>query len=203
VLARPPVSDPGTRMAYSNFGYAIVGAIAEGATRQAWEDMMRQMLFEPLGMTTAGFGSPGLTQPWGHTPNGCQPVAPGPEADNPQVIGPAGTVHCSMSDWALYASLHLRGAQGETGLLLKPESFGHLHRDRYRQRYAMGWAVLEPEWARGPALLHDGSNTMWYAVIGIAPARNAAILAAANCGPEAGARASADTVSALIARFIS
>lgn len=203
VLARPPASDPGTRMAYSNFGYAIAGAMAEQATRQSWEDMMRQMLFRPLGMNSAGFGPPGLAQPWGHRPDGCQPVTPGPEADNPQVIGPAGTVHCSMGDWALYASLHLRGARGEAGLLLRPESFEQLHSDRYRQRYAMGWAVLEPEWARGPALFHDGSNTMWFAVIGIAPARNAAMLAASNCGSEAGARACGDTVNALIARFIS
>ncbi|MGH9509935.1 MAG: serine hydrolase domain-containing protein, partial [Terriglobales bacterium] len=202
VLAQPPVAQPGARMAYSNYNYAIAGAMAEQATGQAWEDMMRQMLFGPLGMTIAGFGSPGLAQPWGHTPAGCQPVTPGPQADNPPVIGPAGAVHCSMSDWAAYASLHLRGAQGESGLLLKQESFQQLHGDGFRQEYAMGWAVVQRPWAGGMALFHGGSNTMWFAVIWIAPARNAAMMAATNCGSQDGFQACDAAVGAMFGRFV-
>jgi CubicO group peptidase (beta-lactamase class C family) len=203
VLSRPPVAEPGARIAYSNFGYAIAGAFAEQATRRPWEELMQEMLFKPLGMTSVGFGAPGAGHPWGHTQTGCQPVEPGPQADNPSVTGPAGTVHCSMSDWARYASLHLQGARGEPGLLLKPESFEHLHRDRYQQQYAMGWIVAEPDWARGPALLHAGSNTMWFAVIAIAPARSAAILAATNCGSDGSRDACTNILQSLIRRYLS
>ena len=31
------------------------------------------------------------------------PVDPGPGADNPVAIGPAGIVHCSIGDWAKFA----------------------------------------------------------------------------------------------------
>ncbi len=203
LLRRPPAAEPGARFAYSNFGYTIAGAIAEQATRQAWEESIRQMLFLPLDMATAGFGSPGLAQPWGHTPDGCQPVTPGPQADNPAVLGPAGRVHCSMSDWARYASLHLRGAQGDSGLLLKPESFQQLHRDGFRQEYALGWGIAQRPWTGGAALVHAGSNAMWFAVIWIAPVRNAAFLAATNCGSDGGFRALDAAVGTMIARFLS
>lgn len=203
ILGRPPATEPGSRFAYSNFGYTIAGAIVEQATRQAWEDSMRQMLFQPLGMASAGFGSPGLAQPWGHRPNGCQPITPGPDADNPAVLGPAGRVHCSMSDWARYASLHLRGARGESGLLLKPETFQQLHRDGFGQEYALGWGIAQRPWTRGVALAHAGSNTMWFAVIWIAPARNAGLLAATNCGSDEASRASEAAIGAMIGRFLS
>lgn len=65
VLGRPPVAEAGTRMLYSNYGYTIAGAFAEQVTGQDWERLLRQVLFQPLGMTSAGFGPPGLAQPWG------------------------------------------------------------------------------------------------------------------------------------------
>ncbi len=202
VLSRAPVVEPGSRMLYSNYGYTIVGAFAEQVTGQEWESLTRQMLFQPLGMGSAGFGPPGLAQPWGHTRADCQPVAPGPDADNPPVIGPAGTVHCSMGDWARYAALHLRGAQGEAGLLLKPESFQRLQTDEYKQGYALGWAVAQRNWAGGVALNHTGSNTLWYADLWIAFAKNVAFLAASNCGSESGFRACDSAVAALIRKYL-
>ncbi|MDQ7841359.1 MAG: serine hydrolase domain-containing protein [bacterium] len=203
VLSRAPVAEPGSRMAYSNFGYTIAGAFAEQVTGQRWEDLMHRMLFSPLGMTIVGFGAPGLAQPWGHKPTGCHPVAPGPDADNPPVIGPAGTVHCSMGGWARYAALHLRGALGEPGLLVGTDSFERLHRDEFGQGYALGWSVVRRGWAGGTALTHAGTNGFWYAFVWLAPARNAAFLAATNCGPEVGLRACDAAVAAMIRKYLS
>ncbi|MGQ9525494.1 MAG: serine hydrolase domain-containing protein [Armatimonadota bacterium] len=182
ILTREPAYTPGERMVYSNFGYAIAGAIVEQAVGRPWENLMREYLFEPLGMATAGFGPP--RKVWGHrhVDAECQPVQPGPFADNPPAIGPAGSVHCSIADWAKFAALHLRGARGDTGLLLKPQSFQLLHTDRFRQGYALGWSTAERSWAHGITLSHTGSNTMWFAAIFIAPKRGTAFLACANCG---------------------
>jgi len=30
-------------------------------------------------------------------------------ADNPPIVGPAGTVHATLGDWAKYVQLHLKG----------------------------------------------------------------------------------------------
>ena len=93
---------------------------------------MQERIFRALGMTSAGFGAPGgpgsTDQPWGHAENTLRPVPPGPNADNVPVIGPAGTLHCTLADWGKFAALHGRGARGDAGLLLRPETFQQLHR---------------------------------------------------------------------------
>jgi CubicO group peptidase (beta-lactamase class C family) len=203
VLAHAPVTEPGTNMVYTNFGYVIAGAFAERVTGLPWETLMRDMLFEPLGMGTAGFGPTEGNEPWGHADDeGCHAVEPGPDADNPPIIGPAATVHASMGDWGRYARLHLRGARGESGLLLKPETFRQLHREWFDQGYALGWAVHASDIARGRALTHAGANNLWYAEIWMAPQRDAVFMAATNCGSLGGLRACSASLNAMIRRYL-
>ncbi|MBI4563108.1 MAG: beta-lactamase family protein [Planctomycetes bacterium] len=200
VLKKEPIAAPGTTFLYSNAGYALAGAMAEKTTGQAWEDLLRKRLFEPLGMTSAGFGAPGapdkLDQPRGHKPNG-EPVEPGPQADNPPALSPAGTVHCSIGDWAKFVALHLRVGKG-TPALLKPGSFAALHHPPEGADYAMGWIATPREWAGGEALTHAGSNTMWFAVVWMAPKKDVAVLIATNSGEEKAAGACDAAASALI-----
>ena len=190
VLERPPATPPGSKMLYSNFGYMVAGAMAEQATGKSWEELMRLWLFEPLRMQRVGFGAPGSTgerpdQPRGHLGSSCTPVEPGTLfADNPPVLGPAGTVHCSLRDWARFVRLHLQLARGKASVFLKAETAAKLHADPYKQGYAMGWGVAQPEWAKGTLLIHAGSNSMWYAIAAVAPGLDRAWLIVANCGSE-------------------
>jgi CubicO group peptidase (beta-lactamase class C family) len=192
-----PPHRPGTKFEYSNVGYAFAGLLAEQTSGKSWEDLMREGLFQPLGMKTAGFGPPGakdtIDQPWGHTAEG-KPS----QTDNAPPIGPAGTVHCSLPDWAKFVALHLQGAQGKAGFL-KPETFRTLHTPPpVNEAYAFGWGAVERPWAGGRALMHSGSNTMWYATVWIAPQRNFATLVAINQGGDAAAKASDEASGALI-----
>jgi CubicO group peptidase (beta-lactamase class C family) len=189
ILARTPEAKPGTKFIYSNQGYTIAGVMLEKATGKTWEDLLRSRLFEPLGMTTAGFGAPAavgkVDQPWGHTKkmfSDSEPVPPGPAADNPLAISPEGAVHCSIGDLAKYAAFHMAGERGESKLL-KPESFNKLHTAvADNDDYALGWRVLKRSWANGRALMHNGSNTMFYVVVWMAPEKNCAVIVAANIG---------------------
>lgn len=182
VTSKPPEAPPGTKYIYSNAGYAIAGYMAEKVTGKSWESLVRDKIFRPLGMTTAGFGPPGKLakndQPRGHKADG-SPVEPGPEADNPVAIGPAGIVHCSIGDWAKFAAANLPSAKTK---LVKPETLEKLHAPAPGDPpYAMGWIIAEGQpWAGGPALTHAGSNTMWYAVAWLAPAKDFAVLVACN-----------------------
>jgi len=202
-LARPAAQEPGKGYAYSNAGFAIAGAMAEAATGESYESLMRSMLFQPLGMTSAGFGAPEAGQPLGHDPilGMYTPVKPGPRADNPQVIAPAGTVHCSVEDWARYAHLHLSAARG-TSIMLTADSFEVLHSDPYKQDYGFGWAVMNEDWGGGPVLAHDGSNGRWYAVIVIAPKRDIAILVATNAADGTAQSACREAITAIRKRFL-
>jgi CubicO group peptidase (beta-lactamase class C family) len=186
VLARPPENRPGTMFLYANAGYTVVGVMIERREQKAWEDLLRERLFEPLGMKSAGFGvpaSPGqIDQPWGHVLRDGKlvPIAPGPSADNPAAIGPGGTVHCSIGDLAEFARLHLEGAKGNARLL-KRESFRRLHTARVGD-YALGWGTGHRPWAKGRTLNHMGSNTMNTAIIWIAPEIDFAMVIACNQG---------------------
>ncbi|HVK09197.1 MAG TPA: serine hydrolase domain-containing protein [Gemmataceae bacterium] len=188
VLQGDPGTPLGTQYAYSNCGYAIAGAMCERVTGRPWEGLMRELIFDPLGMTSAGYGPPGtaaVDQPWGHRLGfwigQWTPMPPGPKADNPAVIGPAGGVHCSLADWAKFVALHAGGADGD-GSFLPTDTFRVLHSPTLGGDYAFGWSVLERDWGGGKVLMHNGSNTMWMCVVWLAPRRGLALLAATNLG---------------------
>ncbi len=179
----------GTKFLYSNQGYNVAGVMLERRGGESWEKMLRTMLFEPLGMASAGFGAPGsmdaVDQPWGHSGTGRkpEPVPPGPAADNPPAIGPAGTVHCSIRDLAKYAAFH--AAEGRSGpTLLQPASFKKLHTRAPKEDYALGWVVQKRTWGGGDVFMHTGSNTMWYCALWVAPGQNSAFVAATNIASE-------------------
>jgi CubicO group peptidase (beta-lactamase class C family) len=198
VTSKPPEAPPSEKFIYSNAGFSIAGHMAEKVTGESWEDLMREKIFRPLGMTTAGFGPPGTRakndQPRGHQADG-SPVEPGPGADNPVAIGPAGIVHCSIGDWAKFVAANLSSAKTK---VVKPETLEKLHAPAAGEpKYAMGWIIAEGQpWAGGPALTHAGSNTMWFAVAWLAPRKDFAVVVACN---QANDKACNDAVLALIA----
>jgi len=207
ILAQEPAVQPGTAFRYSNAGYAVLGAACEVAADAPWEDLMRRHLFEPLGMTTAGFGAMGsagkIAQPWQHKVfDGKEtPLEPGPLIDNPPAIGPAGTVHCSLRDWAAFVEAHLDGARGRPTPLAVTD-WKRLHAPPFGDDYALGWGVVERGWAGGTALTHAGSNGMNYAVVWLAPKVDFAVLAATNTGADAAPKACDDVAAAMVRRFV-
>jgi len=194
-------ADPGTKYLYSNLGYVIAGAMAEKAADTAWEDLMKTLLFEPLGMTGAGFGglgTPGqIDQPWPHGEDGRPVEKNGPDTDNPPVMGPAGTVHLTLADWGKFVADMLRGLGGEKALL-RPETYQKLRTPPFGGDYALGWLTVERDWGGGTVLTHSGSNTMNYAVVWIAPARGFAVLVVCNRGGQAAFKACDEAASKLI-----
>ncbi|MBL9172593.1 MAG: beta-lactamase family protein [Verrucomicrobiales bacterium] len=207
-----PVHTPGTAYEYSNAGFALAGHMLETATGKPWETLMTENLFQPLGMTSAGFGAPGkpgqLNQPWGHQRLGDRnvPIEPGPSADNPPAIGPAGTMHGSLLDLSQYAAFHLRGHRADTPMLTR-EAMVRLHTAvPGNEGYGGGWIVTTRPWANGLVLTHSGSNRQWYSVLWLAPERQFAVAATCNVaapsGPNPGAAATEQVVSTLIRTFL-
>ena len=48
--AQPLQSAPGTRYAYSNFGYCVLGRVIEAVSGQSYADFVRQHVWAPLGL---------------------------------------------------------------------------------------------------------------------------------------------------------
>ncbi len=207
ILANEPEEPPGTHWIYSDSGYAIVGAMLERVTGESWEDMLRKRLFVPLDLKSAGFGEPAtpgkIDQPWGHRGEEppFKPIPPGPAADNPPAIGPAATVHMSITDFARYAAWHVAGERG-TGTLLTPETFKKLHSaPPGAHRYAMGWVPMKRKWAGGTALMHNGENEMFYAVMWLGPSQDTCFVATCNADGPAAEEACDDAIAMMINSF--
>lgn len=206
VIAVPTATPPGSAYEYSNVGYTIAGHMAEQVAGLDYEQLVTRDLFEPLAITTAGFGAPGvpnlISQPRGHLEIGLA-IEPGPAGDNPLGIAPAGTIHMAIEDWAKFIALHVAGekrgwtsAAGET--LLPVEAFAKLHTAPEGGDYGCGWVVTKRPWAGGKALTHSGSNTMWYCTTWLAPERGFAFLVATNQGGAKAAKGCDAAIGALL-----
>jgi len=200
-LAMLPASQAGD-FEYSNLGFIIAGGIAEARTGKAWEDLIREEVFAPLGIVNAGFGAPGTSgefdQPCGHveTAGALTPLDPAdPESDNPPALGPAGTINIALADWLLFAQDQLDGVHGR-GRLLKAETYRKLHTP-VSGNSALGWgAKLGPDGE--PLILgHSGSNGSWFAVVRVMPGHDMVFLIATNAGNDAASEAVGEIVKAL------
>jgi CubicO group peptidase (beta-lactamase class C family) len=197
-LTTPPATPIGS-YSYSNVSFVMLGAIVEAKTGKSWEDVIKQQIFEPLHMTTAGFGPPGtkgeIDEPWGHVlKNGAMVPS---QSDNAPVLGPAGTVHCSIEDWSKFIAEILRSTQGRP-TLVQSATFRRLITPINGQEYAGGWNIGQRSWAGGEALNHEGSNTYWCCNVWIAPSNNFALLIATNFGTEPVSKAVDDGIAAMI-----
>jgi CubicO group peptidase (beta-lactamase class C family) len=173
---------------YTNAGYIIAGAMMETLSGSSWESLIADQLFGPLAMNETGFGAPGtegqVDEPWGHRflNGGLTPIPPGPAADNPAAIGPAGTVHASLEDLARYMQSHINGERGIPGPVTAA-TFQFLHSPSGGWPYGMGWNVDDSdEGTMGPTLQHGGSNDRWFARIALAPGLDIGLLIVTNAG---------------------
>ena len=204
VFQMEPETPPMSRAKYANLNFVVAGGMLEQATDTPWQDLIRKQLFDPLGMASAGFGPPALgaetKQPWGHDAQGIAIPPTGDAADNPPVLGPAGTVHCSLNDLAKYYSFHLRKGTSQKGQrLIAADAFDTLHGlDQDEDQWGYGWVKAERPWAGGIALHHAGTNTMFYAVVWLAPARDFGVAVVTNQGGDNAAKATDVVAGSLV-----
>jgi CubicO group peptidase (beta-lactamase class C family) len=191
-LSRPPGIPPDTKYWYSNVGYVLAGAVLEQLTGRAWEELMRERLFQPLGISTGGFGPPGIAdkteQAWGHSPVLGKPLDPrSPAAELPLFYGPAGLAHMTVTDWAKFIALHLRGDPANPhcqAALLKLDTFAEMHAVAPATTskgwvirglnflatgdaapavtYCAGWFISTASWAKGTQP-GDTGRRLWHA----------------------------------------
>lgn len=184
-LTTAPIGPKEATFSYANNGFIVAGTMLEAKLDKPWEELIQTHVFAPLELASAGFGAPGkkgeLTQPAGHAFDGkahmVMRVGEG-VTDNPQVLGPAGTVHMSFGDVLKYLGAHVDGP------FLKPDTRRTLHTPPFGGEYAMGWMVRP-----GGELWHNGSNTLWYAEVLLNPVTGLAAVAAGNEATPAAAAA--------------
>lgn len=180
-LQDAPVGRAG-RFSYSNTGFLIAASMAETASKETYESLMRDEVFTPLGMTSAGFGRPPIGQPAGHR----QGRIAVPRDVNPDFFAPAGNIYLSLEDWARFCMDQLRGANGK-GALLKPQTYSVTQSPPPGAPVSMGWFVRDSiAGLPGPVYYHEGSDGAWFAVVALFPASGSGVLAVTNGGKDMG-----------------
>ena len=102
MLSRPLDFDPGTRYAYSNFGYCVLGRVIEKVSGQPYEQFVREKILAPIGVkqmcigaTLDGRQAPGEVRHYTSGNDMAQNVFPGgPE----KVPWPYGGFHLEAMD---------------------------------------------------------------------------------------------------------
>jgi CubicO group peptidase (beta-lactamase class C family) len=217
---QPLQSKPGTRFAYANMNYVVAAAMIERVGGKTWEELIRERVFAPLELRSAGLGPQAslgkIDAPLGHRVIGKKARAflAGPGGDNPAILGPAGTAHMSVLDFARWAGWNAgRGKRGPA--LVRPATLKKLHtpiiempekKDAApgtpaRGKYGLGWAEMLVEWAPAPLLYHGGSNGMNLAHIWIDPKSDFAMVMVTNIGGAKADRALFALAPGLYARF--
>lgn len=206
VLNDAPVFKPNSKSNYSNVGIVLVGHALELNFSKQYEELIKDELFNSLGMDTCGFGAAGsstiVDQPRGHViyEGKLYSVPPTPTADNPDAVAPAGKVHCSLADWGKYIANHLKGTHSGTKYLGRA-SYKKLHTPLKNDIYGLGWLELEAPWDKNKkAIFHNGSNTMNYAEMWFSSEDNIGIGVVTNIGNADGQKAVRDAVTKVLKR---
>lgn len=106
-------SEPGTRFAYSNLGYALLGRAIEVTAGQPYRRVVEQRLLEPLGLTATGFDE--TVQAAGGVVTGHRRHAGGWEPlpfSGPGAFSPIGGLFSTVADIASWARWLARAFDG-------------------------------------------------------------------------------------------
>ncbi len=194
----------GSKFDYSNLGYVIAGAMVERVGKESWEELVEARIFKPLHLKTAGFGPQSslgkVDAPLGHTlVNGkATAMLAGPNGDNPVIIGPAGTIHMSVMDFATWVAWH--AGEGKRGpALVSAETLKKMHTPFVSTGsregaapgtpktggYGLGWGSFQETWAAAPSVTHTGSNNMNLATAMFWPGTDFGFVMMTNVGGQA------------------
>jgi CubicO group peptidase (beta-lactamase class C family) len=188
ILEQAPVAPPGTKLEYSNGGYAVLGHIVERATNDDYRGLMKREVFAPLGMTSTDFGWPieiASASPRGHGPgpNGIEPAP----ADYrlPPHLDPAGNVSATLADLARFLQAHMAALKG-SDKFLKPTTAKQLHQipeaGADGRGYASGWSIATVPMV-GTRHGHNGSAGTFYAEVAFVPERDVVAAVVTNAAP--------------------
>lgn len=193
---------PGERFVYSNAGYVVLGAMLERLDGRPIELQMRDRLFHPLGMDSAGFGAPSIDergQPIGHVvKDGEQVPYLDPTPAIPLFLTPAGDVSLTLDDYGRYLREHLCALRGRDDDLLSARAVDYMHRPIGEDGSAMGWGRFAFDGV--PASIHVGGTGAFSSFVAVIPSRNLAVATVVNSGEPMARSAALDLLNALVAR---
>lgn len=130
---------------YSNIGFVLVGVVLEEVSGETWENLIKQEIGVPLGLSSLGFGAPTPQDAArGHQSifglrRAIQPDSP--MSDNPKWMGPAGTVHLNMADLVKWGQAQIKACAGDFSEYRSQSSCRSMH-VIVSDSYGLGWVMF-------------------------------------------------------------
>jgi len=182
----PQLTPLGKVLSYNNAGFNVAGRILEAVTGEVFSDLIRDRLFEPLGMSHTWL------LPWelmvhrfavGHAANEGAPRPAQPWSIG-RASGPAGGIVTSVTDMLNYGRFHLGDGTYKGKMLLAPESLKLLHTPQVR--FAPHNGVAHTFWVddrrASRTLSHSGGTVGQISLFTMVPDRDFAMLVVTNSG---------------------
>lgn len=176
--------EPGTEYRYSTYAYTIVGAAIEAATERDLEELMRERIWEPAGMTATRFERRGVEIE--HAARGYRMVrgelAPAIPSDLSMKY-PGGGMVSTASDLVRFAHAF------ESGLLVEDETRAEMLTEVRLTNgegtgYGLGWGVRRGTDGELIAYSHSGGQRGTTSMLTVEPGKGAAAILANTRGAE-------------------
>jgi CubicO group peptidase (beta-lactamase class C family) len=182
----------GVTMSYCNSGYIVLGRLVEVLRGKPWDAVLKERLFQPLGLTSAGT-LPEEALLYGAAAGHVTPPGGSPEVAPVWGIfrscGPAGLIHATARESLALADQHLADGVAPDGTrLLSAESAQAMREAQIRvpdeytlgSHWGLGWILMT--WDGRPVYGHDGATIGQGAFMRIVPDANLSIALLANGG---------------------
>ena len=211
-----PSADLREKWQYNNLMYLTAGYLVEQLTGKRWEDAVRSLVFEPLGMKRSNFSvlesqkDADFAFPYGSEEKGLKKI---PFRDI-TTVGPAGSINSSVNEMANWAIVHLNNGKFGGAQLVNTATVADMHASHMAlgaesttpeilaEAYGMGWFT---DVYRGHRRYHHGGNIDGFsAMVSVLPNDGLAFVALSNMNgtglPELLIRTAADRILGLEAK---
>ncbi len=160
-----PSKDFRTTFQYQNLMFMTAGLLAAHISGMPWEEHVRKVVLNPLGMTSTNFSvsdmqkAPDYSLPYSVSKESIKEIP----FQNIDTIGPAGSINSNVEDMAKYVLMHLAKGKGvisernETQMTSPQMSISGPGNDKElgASSYGMGFFITT---YRGHYLVHHGGN---------------------------------------------
>jgi CubicO group peptidase (beta-lactamase class C family) len=192
VTSAPQVHPLGRTMSYSPaLGYAILARILEVLDGKHWDQVIRDRLFDPLGLTSTSSWQGNVDRGRAATGHLVRSIEEGPFVTPvghlPRVFGPGGNISSTVREVLLMAHVFLAGGQARNGArIVSAESIRQMMRpeiaipDPYSFGHAYGLGLMLFDWHDEPVYGHDGNTIGQGAYLRILPESQIAVCMLTN-----------------------
>ena len=188
----PPTADLRTRFQYNNLMFLTAGYLVETLTGKAWEDAVRSLVFDPLGMGRTNFSVDDSQQdadfafPYKYDDKKTTRIP----FRNISTVGPAGSINSSVREMSRWLLVHLNGGEIDGKRIINAETVQDMHLAHMPTGgtpalpevtpadYGLGWFI---DSYKGHVRVHHGGNIDGFsALVSMLPGDNIGFVVLAN-----------------------